>query len=155
MEKSGSQKFLKVISIIDIVLGILALIAGIMTALLGGAAAAGVVSSGADALATSEFTAEEVGVGIAAFSIIGVFTIVAGIITLLEGILGLRAANDPQKIMPVWVLAIIGLVCSVVSLIMTFVNQGGSSDIISGIANVAGSCLMFWVANNIKVQAGK
>ena len=93
--------------------------------------------------------------GAAATAVLGVGGIlltVPGIISILEGVLGVRAANDNQKIMPVWVLAIIGLVFGVIGLIMSIV-QGNFQW--SSVVSVIISGLMFWIANNIKQEAGK
>ena len=51
-----------------------------------------------------------------------------------------------------WVLAIIGLVGAVISLIMS-IAQGAFNA--SSILSLALSGLMFWIANNIKTEAGK
>lgn len=148
MERSGSQKFLKVISIIDIVIGVLAIIMSIVTITVGGAV--GVVSD--DVVASGEVTASDVAMASGAMSIIGVFALIVGALILVEGILGLRAANDPNKIMPVWVLSLIGLAGGGVGLVMTIAQSG---NVLSSLFSLLGSCLMFWVANNIKHQAGK
>ncbi|MDO4806864.1 MAG: hypothetical protein Q4A07_06420 [Coriobacteriales bacterium] len=147
MDMSGSQKALKVISIIDIVFGVIAIIVSFIAIFMGGAI--GIATS---EVASAELSAEEMALASGAMSIIGVLGIIMGIVTLVEGILGLRASNDPSKIMPVWILALIGVAGNAVSLIMTLV-QGG--NIFSAILSLVVSGLMFWVANNIKVQAGK
>ena len=100
-------------------------------------------------------TAEEagsVGVASAALGVASALIIIGAIVSIIEGVLGLRAAKDNQKIMPVWVLAIIGLVGAVISLIMS-IAQGAFNA--SSILSLALSGLMFWIANNIKTEAGK
>ena len=145
MNRSASQKALLVISIINIVLGALIVLSGLLVSCGGmavGAAAAGDASvdpsTGAAATAV-------LGVG-------GILLTIPGIISILEGVLGIRAANDNQKIMPVWVLAIIGLALGVIGLIMSIV-QGNFQW--SSVVSVIISGLMFWIANNIKQEAGK
>lgn len=152
--RSGSQKTLLVISIIDIVSGALALIAGLMTTLLGGFMGAAVGGAGEE-LAEAGVTAAEAGAASAVTSILSVFIIVAGIISIIEGILGVRAANDATKIMPVWIIAIVSLVGSIVSLIMVFVNGSFADSGLSTIATLVIDAMMFWIANNIKVEAGR
>ena len=67
----------------------------------------------------------------------------------------MRAANDNQKIMPVWVLAIIGLVGAVITIVVALTDGSFSAGDTSSLGSLVGSGLMFWVANNIKKQAGK
>ena len=72
------------------------------------------------------------------------------------GILGVRAANNNQKIMPVWVLAIVQVVLCVISLITNF--TGGSlnpQQIGSSVVSLIVAILIMWIANNIKREAGK
>ena len=152
MERSGSQKFLLVISIINIVfavLGILGGILGIMGGALFGAANPQDVSSSLSGTGLTQGEASGV--------VVGLFLVVllASVIELVVGILGERAANDNQKVMPVWVLAIIDVILYVIGLIAVIVNGTFSSNGLSSILSLAFALLLFWVANNIKKQAGK
>ena len=104
MQKTTSQKALKVISIIMIVFAALTLLLGI----------GGIVTGGGAAL---------VG-GVAAVA--GFVILLGGAINLAIGIFGLRGANDPRKIGAFYVLAIIGLAFAVLSALGTFF--GGSAD---------------------------
>ena len=99
MQKTTSQKALKVISIIMIVFAALTLLLGI----------GGIVTGGA------------LGILVAGFVIL-----LGGAINLAIGIFGLRGANDPRKIGAFYVLAIIGLAFAVLSALGTFF--GGSAD---------------------------
>ena len=148
MDKSGSQKFLKVISIIEIVLGALLIIVGLLS--IAGGTVAGTVDSAT--LAEQGLTEADRAAGAAALSLVGAFSAIAGIISIIEGVLGVRAANDPSKIMPVWVLALISLVCAGLSLLMGIFGIAGMSFGPSSILTVVMDALMFWVANNIKNQ---
>jgi hypothetical protein len=151
MERSGSQKVLLVLSIITIVVAALGLIASIL-AIAGGALFGAVDSSeAASALQGTGATQGEVAAGV---SLAGLFLLIACAVELLEGILGVRAANDNQKIMPVWVLALIGIIISFIGA-MSLAVQGRFLENPSMVASLIGSALMFWIANNIKVQAGK
>ena len=140
--RSSSQKFLLVVSIIDIVGGAFVIIAGLMTGILG----AGVGISGAQAGLTSSQAATAAG----GLTLITVLAFLSGGFDLVEGILGLRAANDNQKIMPVWILSIVSLVIIVIEIIMSLF-QGGFS--FTYILSLIISGLMFWIANNIKQEA--
>ena len=148
MERSGSQKALFVISILNIIGGGISILFAIMTGVAGGmvgaASSAQLVEAGVDS-STQALAA-------GGLTIITLIAIISGAIGLIEGILGVRAANDNQKIMPVWVLAIIGLVFSVISIIMAIV-QGNFQ--LSSLVGLVLSGLMFWIANNIKTEAGK
>ena len=151
MERSGSQKALLVISIITIVFACLGLLASIMT--IAGGAMLGSVDS-------AELTETLEGSGITQGEVAGMFTLgglmllIVSLVELIEGILGVRAANDNQKIMPVWVLTLIGIILSAIGVIYQAV-QGQLLADPSVIASLILSVLLFWIANNIKVQAGK
>ena len=154
MERSGSQKALLVISIINIILAVFLIITGVMVnvggALIAGAPETAELAGEISSELGETVTGSEVG-GIAALG--GLLLIFYGIVEVLMGILGIRAANDNQKIMPVWVLAVISLVLGVFALIASFTNPNG--NIASAVGGLLGSALMFWIANNIKTQAGR
>lgn len=148
MNRSSSQKALLVIAIINIVFGAFALIAGLMSGVLG--VGVGILNS--SDIASAGVTGNQQAAVTAGFSLLGIVGIVDGILTLVEGILGLRAANDNQKIMPVWILAIASLVISALNLISGLFSGKFSLSLIVSVI-VAG--LMFWIANNIKQEAGR
>ncbi len=148
MNRSGSQKALLIIAIINIVFGAFTLIAGLMTGALG--VGVGVLSS--SDIASAGVTGNQQAAVTAGFSLLGIVGILDGILTLVEGILGLRAANDNQKIMPVWILAIVSLVISALNL-LTSLFSGKFS--LSLLLSVVVAALMFWIANNIKQEAGR
>ena len=135
MSFDASRKVLKVFGIIDIVLGIFCIITGALA--LGG---------GGLAASTAEY-ADQAGVIIVA----GVVVLLAGIVGLIEGILCTRAAKDPSKINPAWVIAIIGLVMAVISLVLDIKN---GSNIGSGIVSLLVNALIFVSANTIKKENG-
>ena len=83
------------------------------------------------------------------------FVLIACVIELIVGILGVRAANDNQKIMPVWVLALIDVIMYAIGIIFTVVNGDFGSQGLSAILSLVFGLLLFWVANNIKKQAGR
>ena len=152
MQRSGSQTALLVFSILDIIAAVLMLLGG-LTVMLGGAVFGAIDSSeAAAALAGSGVTPAEAGVmaGLA-----GILIVFGGIIELIVGILGVRAANDNQKIMPVWVLAIIQLVFCAVNLITTVVGGSFATQGVSQIFSLAFAVIILWLANNIKREAGK
>ena len=134
MTVETSRKILKIFGIISIIIGALGAIIGIV----------GVVGGGALASAGDDMS---LGVGAAAI-IVSVVLLVSGIVSLLEGIFSVRAANDVSKIMPAWVFAIISLVFSVIGI---FTNiKSGTSSIVSAIIGLGISVLIFVAANTIK-----
>ena len=152
MERSGSQKVLLVISILNIIGAVLGILMGIMM-ITGGALVGAVDSSeAASALAGSGLTQGELS-GLAGIG--GIVMLVAGVIELILGILGVRAANDNQKIMPVWIVAIVELVLCIIGLIVIIVNGSFSTQGASTIVSLVFAGFTMWIANNIKTQAGK
>ena len=104
MQKTTSQKALKVISIIMIVFAALTLLLGI----------GGIVTGGALGILGA-------GIGDA-----GSAALVGGVAAVAGFVIGLRGANDPRKIGAFYALAIIGLAFAVLSALGTFF--GGSAD---------------------------
>lgn len=144
MQPSNSQKNLKILSYIVIVLGVLGAILGLV-AMLGG----GILAS--EGTQANTEPVEEGAVVLA----VGVILLIAGIVTILEGWFGLRAAKDNQKVMPVWWFSLISLILGVVSVIMQVVNGGGLSVVLDSAASIALSAVVFYLANNIKKEAGR
>ena len=97
---------LKVVSILQIILGALTLIVGLLaTGLFAAGGAAGAASAGVVA-------------GLIGLTV--VFVILGGVFDILSGIFGLRAAKDASKATPAVVFGAIALVLAVISLIMDF-----------------------------------
>lgn len=143
------------VSIIEIVSGALSLIAGLMATLAGGVMGGAVSSMSADQLAEAGVTAADAGMLSVATSMMAVILIVAAAVSILEGVLGIRAANDASKIMPVWILAIIGLVGAVITIIVSIANGSFAANAVSNIITLVIDGLMFWIANNIKTMPQK
>lgn len=152
MQRSASQKVLLVISIIDIIGAALMLLAG-LAFMLGGAVIGAIdPTEASEALSGTGVTQGQIGifVGVGGFVII-----MAGVIELVLGILGVRAANDNQKIMPVWIVSIISLAFGIIGLIAIIAGGAFATQGVSGIVSLIISALMLWVANNIKKEAGR
>ena len=152
MERSGSQKILLVLSIINIIAAVVALLGGLLV-MLGGAAVGTVPAS--DAAAALEGTGVTQGGAGARVGVAGLVIVLGGVIGLVVGILGVRAANDNQKIMPVWVLAIVQLVLYAISLISTIAGGSFGTQGASAIVSLVVAFLIVWLANNIKKEAGR
>ena len=146
MDRSNSQKALKVISIIGIIVAVVTLL-GAAVMLFGG----GLIAATTDEVVVEGMSNAEVG-GLVGFA--GAASLIAGLVYLIQGILGIRASNDFTKIKPVWILAIIGIIFAVLSFISIFTNGQPVevSDVAGGIVSLAFAGLYFWIANNIKKQ---
>ena len=135
---SGSQKFIYIVSILNIIGGAAYLLFGILAAL-------GVGITGTERL-VQETGEQQAG----AYAIIFIVILVAlGAFSLITGILGVRAAHDASKINPVFILAAISLIISVISLIVAIAEKKFSA---ATLASVVGPALMLWCANNVKKQ---
>lgn len=143
MEKSSSQKALKVVSIIMIVMSALMILAGLFLTIGGGAMGSASIDAN-----------DEASAAMAGFAIIGgIMILIGGIVDLIIGILGLRGANNPQKIGVFFVLAIIGVAFSLFSLLGTLF--GGSADasmIASSVASLIFPGICVFLAYNIKKE---
>ena len=135
---SASQKYIKIIGILNIIGGAFYVLIGIL----------GFLGKG---LVGNEALVAEAGDSSApvAVNVFLIVMIVIGLFSLIVGILGVRAANDPSKIGPVFTLAVISLVISVIGLVGSIF--GGSFSIYSLIECVP-PALMAWCANNVKKQ---
>lgn len=79
-----------------------------------------------------------------------IMMILSGAFSLLLGFLGIRAAKDASKIGPVYILAMLSLIISVVNL---FVGIFGGNFSIQSLIEIVPPALMFWCAGNVKKQA--
>lgn len=143
---SGSQKALKVISILVIILAVISIIFGLVFV--------AYVASG-DSTVSQSMGVQGVDMtnGQGAALLAGI-TIVSGFIDLIVGIFGVRGANNPQKIGAFWVIALIGVIFEVVELVLTIVSMvQGTADwsmLSSSALSLAIVGVAFWLANNIK-----
>ncbi len=142
MEKSGSQKALKVISIIMIVLSVLGLLVALMLLMGGGALGVSGIDAADDDMAVAG--------GLAMF--LGMGMMLSSLFNLVIGIFGLRGANDPAKIGVFFVLAIIGVVFAAINLVGMFMNGADFSTVLSSVVSLAMPVACVVLANNIKHQ---
>ena len=153
MERSGSQKALKIFGIIYVVIGIIALVIGVL-AFLGGGVGASLTADMAyemsDYGAAAGTALASVGLGVV--MVVGIIAIIAGIVDIICGIFGIRAGNDCQKWRGVFVLSIIGIIIGAIQLITTIVVHG---NLVSAIISVAWSVLILLLANNVRRQANE
>lgn len=146
---SGYRKALKIVSIIEIVLAVLALLAAL--------ASMGVIALGPEV--TSETVSAD-GVTLTVgqtFATFGAVALISGLIDLVVGILGVRGANNPEKIGAYYVLAIIALVFDLVEFVLSVVSliQGTESveGFISALIAAAITGIFVFVARKIKEEA--
>lgn len=138
---SGSQKALKIISIIMIVWAVITILFGAFLA--AGSAIPGMSDQSIDVSGTA------LNASSAALAL-GVGTIVGGAINLLIGFLGLRGAKDPKKVGAFFVLCIIGLVLGVAGIVLNIVNGAFQWTNLVSVIIVA---ICTYLATAIKKQA--
>ncbi len=151
MERTGSQKALFVLSILSVIFGGLGVILALL-ALLGGI---GLGLLTPEQLAEVGLSNRGAGKATAILTTISIIALLSSAFSLLIGILGIRAAKDNSKIMPVWVLALIDLIFTIISTVVSLLNGASFDEIISFIFGIIFSAIIFALANNIKKQAGK
>ena len=139
MTVQSSKSLLKVLGIIDIVMGALLLLFSTLTLAGGGLLASGVVP----------MDQVEAGASGSLVLVVGGAMLLLGGFSLAEGILSRRAANNPTKAQPAFVFAIISLVLASVSLISAIV-VGGS--LVSGITGVVINVLLVMAANTLRKE---
>ncbi len=141
---TGSQKAIKVISIIVIVVAVLSIVAGLVTCA-GGAAG---VMAGADAPADEQ---EQLALGAGLLFVLAGGALIGGVIDLVVGLLGLRGAKDPGKIMPFFVIAVIGAVFAVLNLAGCFTSgQIDGASIASAAVQLVLMVVCVVLANNVR-----
>ena len=138
---SGSQKALKIISILLLVWAILLIGFG---AFLAFGAQSGAVSGETLSLDGSVVDASAVGMAL------GIGTVIGGAVNLVIALLGLRGSKNPRKIGAFFVLCIIGVV---LGLIGTGMNIAQGTFQWNSLVSLALVVVCTVLANNIKKQA--
>lgn len=139
MSVQTSKSILKVLGIVDIVMGVLVLLFSALTFAGGGLLASGVVP----------MDQVEAGVSGSLVFVAGGAMLLMGAFSLVEGILSRRAANDPSKAQPAFVFAIISLVLAAGNMIWAIV--GGGSPV-SGLVSVGINVLLVMAANTVRKE---
>ena len=142
MTVETSRKILKVVGILGIILGVIVCLGGVLM-LAGGSL---VQQAGEISLTPEELKLMKLG---------GIASAVLGLITLLEGIFSVRAANDFSKIMPAWVFALISLIFNAVDAVWSIIQSAEVRTIASAAFSIAISILVLGAANKIKNYVGK
>ena len=141
MSKSnGSQLYIKIVSILNIVGGALYVLFGILAIfgknVVGDSA---LIEQSGDATAPAAVTAFIIAL------------ILSGAFSLFSGIIGLRAANDPKKTGPLIILSTLSLCVGIVGIVAATIGGGFK---VESIIKLVPPALMLWCANNVKKQAG-
>ena len=136
---SGSQLYIKIVSILNIIGGALFLLIGIL-AIFG----KNVVGDSALIEQARDTTAP------AAVTAFIIALILSGAFSLFCGIIGMRAANDPKKAGPLLVLSAISLCVGIVGIIAATIGGGFK---VESLIKLVPPALMLWCANNVKKQA--
>ncbi len=151
MERSGSQKALFVLSVITIVVGCIGVILALLT-ILGGV---GIKLLSPEELAQAGLSTKGAGKATAALTALSIVTFISSAVSLLAGVLGIRASKDNTKILPVWIIALISLIFSIISIVIAIINGITPGSVVSLVIDIVWSAIFFAVANNIKMQASR
>lgn len=138
---SGSQKTLKIISIILIVWAVVIILFGALMA--AGSAVPGMSAESIDMNGTAMDMAT-------AALALGVGIIINGVISLIIALFGLRGAKNPHKVGAFFVLCVIGLVLGLVGIVMS-IAQGSFQW--TSLVSLALIVVCTVLASNIKKQA--
>ena len=145
MTVETSRKILKVIGILSIIFGALAVI--LIAVLLLGIHASEI--SGEFPVPVSQ---EELRI----MKLASVFGIILWAVTFLRGIFSVRAAKSFEKVMPAWVFSIIVLLLTVADAVWSILNSVNVPRTIAIAAvQIALSILVLGAANKIKKHVGK
>ena len=123
MKIETSKSVLKVCGSIDMFYGVLEILLGALSMAGGGLVSAMGSLAEADIPEVAGPLVLVTGIGI----------VLLGVFSLVEGILSRKAATDPSKARPVFVLAMISLVLTAISVISAFVNGGFPVSSIVGV----------------------
>lgn len=142
---TGSQKALKVISIIVIILSILTIAAGVLLLLPNIA----YVNAGYPSMDGAD--QNQIAAGAAIVMALCVIVILAGVIDLIVGILGLRGAKDPKHIGAFFIVAVIGLILAIVNVALNlFAGQTDMTTLAGSIVNLILMLICVILANNVR-----
>ena len=135
---SGSQLYIKIVSILNIVGGALFLLIGVLAIF--GKNVVGdnaLIEQARDASAPAAVTAFIIAL------------ILSGAFSLFSGIIGLRAANDPKKAGPLLILSAISLCVGIVGIVAATIGGGFK---VESLIKLVPPALMTWCASNLKKQ---
>jgi heme/copper-type cytochrome/quinol oxidase subunit 2 len=145
----NAKSTLKIMGILSIIMSGFGIILGAMSIGGGGILAGQMAASGGMSSTEADAAATMTGLVLAA----GIMILVSGIFALLLGIFSVRASNDFSKVGPAYVLAIIDLIVSIISVIVNFAGTMNVSSLLDGVVGVVFAACIFWAAKTIRDNA--
>ena len=139
-KSSGSQLYIKIVSILNIIGGALYLLIGVLATF-----GKNVVGDNALIEQAGDSTAP------AAVTAFIIALILSGAFSLFSGIIGMRAANDPKKAGPLLTLSVISLCVGIVGIVAATIGGGFK---VESLIKLVPPALMTWCVNNVKKQSG-
>ena len=143
MSLDTAKKILKVAGIIMIIGGLVSIVMGISISFIGGYAGAEMP----EAQTNPDYQK-------AALVMMGggLFTAFAGIASIVEGIVAIMASKNNRYGTAAWILALIGLITSLLSAFNTIQKSGfNATNIVSLLIGLAISCLIYMAANKVRL----
>ena len=148
---TSSQKGLKVVSIIVIIIAVLSIIAALLV--LSGGAGSMVLSGNEGVLADAGVSASDAQTfGILAI-VLGVYALIIGVLSLITGIFGAGAAKDTSKIGRAFKMGVVILVLEAIHVVLNFIPSNLSSipsAIVNSVISLIVPILYVYFANKVK-----
>ena len=148
MSIQNAKSTLKILGILSVILGIFGVIVGLGLVAGGGLFGADTLMSGK---VTTADGAETVSVVTGMVMAMGIFTAVSALVDVLLGVFSVRASKDFSKINPAYILSIIALALSVISLFMNFA-EFNLSTLLSALPSIVFSAVLFLAAKTVKEE---
>ncbi len=140
MTLEKSQKIVKILGILNIIAAVLSLVSAL-----------GMFGIGGLGVATEEIASDaSMQEGLVSVFAAGIVLLFSSIVSFVEGIFSLRAAKDAKKAQPLWVISLVAVIFSVLSLVTSF---GDASKLAGEAIGLLINCGIFYLANNIKKNA--
>ena len=148
MSIQNAKSTLKILGILSVILGVFGVIAGLGLVAGGGLFGADTLMSGK---VTTADGAETVSMVTGMVMAMGIFTAVSALVDVLLGVFSVRASKDFSKINPAYILSIIALALSVISLFMNFA-EFNLSTLLSALPSIVFSVVLFLAAKTVKEE---
>lgn len=148
MSIQNAKSTLKILGILSVILGIFGVIVGLGLVAGGGLFGADTLMSGK---VTTADGAETVSMVTGMVMAMGIFTAVSALVDVLLGVFSVRASKDFSKINPAYILSIIALALSVISLFMNFA-EFNLSTLLSALPSIVFSVVLFLAAKTVKEE---
>ena len=146
MSLDNAKKSIIILGVLNIILGLFGIVLGVALFSGGNMLGKSVIET---ATPGAEGAAEALTVS-GIMLVLGVFVLVAAVVYLLLGIFSIIGGKNPVKIMPAYVLSIIAIILSVVTMILNFANGVNATSILDGIVGIVFSATSFAGAKTIR-----